>query len=576
MANPSDQTAENEGVPSPGDVLAGKYQVERVIGVGGMGVVVAAMHLILQERVALKFLLPSVMNGETMARFGREARAAAKIKSEHVARVTDVGVLENGAPFMVMEYLEGKDLSATVREKGPLPIRDAVEYVLHACEAVAEAHALGIVHRDLKPANLFLARRAGGSPLVKVLDFGISKVVARGASLPPQDDDPSVTRTRAWLGSPLYMSPEQMRSARDVDTRTDIWSLGLILYELCTGAEPWDAQSFPELCAQIMHGEPPALEKRRPDAPPGLAAVIRRCAEKDPALRYENVGELAMALVEFAPTRARSAAERAVSALEAAGLMKPTGVKRRPLDGTLPEAVMSPLAAARPALPAPPAPPPRAPGGGGGAPPVTGFERTSRMPEPPAAIDRARRDAASSDRPRRASLPPPASAPAAAARGWGTWIAVAVIVISGIGVGAYLARGRSAEAPALTTAEAPPPSPPASATTVAADLSSAPTAAPVVAATATASAAPAASASAPADAGAPKHDAGRADAGARSGAPTASTRGAWPAPPPPPVGLPPVAPPPVDLAPPPPADLVAPKCWANQPDGSRTPVPCAP
>ena len=245
MSEPLEST---EGLPQPGDVLAGKYRVERVLGSGGMGVVVAAMHLTLQERVALKFLLPEgAKKEETVTRFLREARAAAKIKSEHVARVSDVGTLESGAPYLVMEYLDGSDLSALLRRDGPLPPRDAVEYVLQACEALAEAHAVGIVHRDLKPANLFLARHAGGAPRIKVLDFGISKLTARDPSMPP--DDPSMTRTRAWLGSPLYMSPEQMRSARDVDTRTDIWALGVILYELLSGKPPFDGETFPELCA---------------------------------------------------------------------------------------------------------------------------------------------------------------------------------------------------------------------------------------------------------------------------------------------------------------------------------------
>src|SRR5690606_21773595 len=199
-------------VLTPGTVLAGKFCIEQVLGQGGMGVVVAARHLQLDERVALKFLLPEALsNAEAVARFAREARAAVKIKSEHVARVTDVGTLETGSPYMVMEYLRGTDLGDLVHTQGPLPIADAVEYLLQACEAVAEAHALGIVHRVLKPSNLFLTRRADGSPSIKVLDFGISKVTT-GA-----DSQMNMTRTATVMGSPLYMSPEQMASARDVD-----------------------------------------------------------------------------------------------------------------------------------------------------------------------------------------------------------------------------------------------------------------------------------------------------------------------------------------------------------------------
>jgi eukaryotic-like serine/threonine-protein kinase len=203
-----------------GDILAGKYRVERVLGIGGMGVVVAAHHLQLDEKVALKFLLPEALgNSEAVARFAREARAAVKIKSEHVARVIDVGTLPNGAPYMVMEYLDGGDLAAWLQERGPLPIEQAVEFVLQACVAVADAHALGIIHRDLKPANLFCVRRSDGQLSIKVLDFGISKMTPFGGSGPS-----AMTHTSALMGSPLYMSPEQMRSAKDTNPRTDIWA----------------------------------------------------------------------------------------------------------------------------------------------------------------------------------------------------------------------------------------------------------------------------------------------------------------------------------------------------------------
>ena len=206
-----------------GDVLAGKYRVDRVLGVGGMGVVVAATHLQLEERVALKFMLPEAYGDPDLAaRFTREARAAVKLKSEHVARVLDVGTLDTGAPYIVMEYLDGTDLADELHKKGPLPVHEAAEYVLQACDALAEAHALGIVHRDLKPANLFLTRRGDGSPLVKLLDFGISKTSAFN------DAGVAMTKTAAMMGSALYMSPEQMTSPKDVDARADVWALGTI------------------------------------------------------------------------------------------------------------------------------------------------------------------------------------------------------------------------------------------------------------------------------------------------------------------------------------------------------------
>ena len=307
-------SAETEGVPGAraGDVLNGKYRVDRVLGAGGMGVVVAATHLQLDEKVAIKFLLPeAAKQKDVVERFDREAKAAVKIKSEHVARVSDVGKLDNGAPYMVMEFLNGKDLAQMVEDHGALQIPAAVEYVLQACEALAEAHALGIVHRDLKPANLFLSHRADGSPCIKVLDFGISKMVN---SL----SNPGMTKTTAVMGSPLYMSPEQMKSSKDVDHRTDIWSLGAILYELLSGNPPFIADTMPQLCLMILQEPLPPLAHVRRDVPPQLEAVIQRCQAKDPNHRFQNVAELAAALTPFVTGRARLSAERIADVLRAA------------------------------------------------------------------------------------------------------------------------------------------------------------------------------------------------------------------------------------------------------------------
>ncbi|MBM4362537.1 MAG: serine/threonine protein kinase, partial [Deltaproteobacteria bacterium] len=300
-----------------GDVLAEKYRVEKVLGVGGMGVVVAAHHVELDERVAIKFMLPEALaNSEAVARFAREARAAVKIKSEHVARVSDVGKLGNGAPYMVMEYLEGSDLSQWVESRGALPMEQAVDFLLQACEAIAEAHALGIVHRDLKPANLFVARLPGGVQSVKVLDFGISKLT--GLSGPGNQS--SATKTSALMGSPLYMSPEQMQSSKDVDSRGDIWALGVILYELVTGKSPFIADTLPELILKIMSSAPPPLRDLRPDAPDGLEAVLLRCLEKDRGQRYQTVGELAVALLPYGSKRSRASADRISLVMQAAGM----------------------------------------------------------------------------------------------------------------------------------------------------------------------------------------------------------------------------------------------------------------
>jgi serine/threonine protein kinase len=300
-----------------GQVLAGKYQVERVLGVGGMGAVVAAHHLQLDTKVALKFLLPAMLeHPEAVGRFAREARAAVKITSEHVARVFDVGTLESGAPYLVMEFLEGGDLGSRLRQRGPLPIDEAVEFVLQACIAIAEAHSLGIVHRDLKPANLFCVRRTDGSHIVKVLDFGISKATQLSAS----GLGSSMTQTSTVMGSPLYMSPEQMQSTRDVDAQTDIWALGITLYELLAGVTPFTGESYAEIAIRVATAPFSPLRSHRPDAPAGLEAVVASCLEKDTRKRASDVAELAQALAPFGSIRARVAAERIVGILRAAGV----------------------------------------------------------------------------------------------------------------------------------------------------------------------------------------------------------------------------------------------------------------
>jgi serine/threonine-protein kinase len=302
---------------APGDVLAGKYRVDRILGAGGMGVVVAAHHLKLDQRVAIKLLLPEALDDtEATTRFEREARAAAKIKSQHIAKVTDVGTLENGSPYIVMEYLEGEDLASRLERSGGFPIPDAVDIVLQACEVLAEAHALGIVHRDLKPANLFCVSEDGlvggrtspadGNISIKVLDFGISKIADRAGSAANM----SITKTSAVMGSPAYMSPEQMQTPRDVDGRTDIWSLGIILFELLVGKVPFDGETLPEVCVKVATLPVPSVRRFRLDTPPGLEVVVRQCLEKDRDRRFGSVAELARALALFAPERAQASLDR--------------------------------------------------------------------------------------------------------------------------------------------------------------------------------------------------------------------------------------------------------------------------
>jgi len=311
-------TAVSQSEITAGTVLAEKYRVERLIGQGGMGVVVEARHVTLDDRVALKFLLPEyATHPEASERFLREARACVKIKSAHVARVSDVGTLESGAPYMVMEYLEGTDASNIIEQGHRLAISEAIDYVVQAGDAIAEAHSLGIVHRDVKPANMFVTRHTDGTPLVKLLDFGISKVVGDGKL-------DALTRTTATMGSALYMSPEQIKQSRSVDHRTDIYALGVSLYELLTGRQPFVADNFAALCVEIATGTPTPLAELRPDVPPELCAVLEKAYERDLNRRYQSVGEFVVALAPWAPPRSQPIIERIARAAGLVPRFEPT------------------------------------------------------------------------------------------------------------------------------------------------------------------------------------------------------------------------------------------------------------
>ncbi|HEX6272352.1 MAG TPA: serine/threonine-protein kinase, partial [Polyangiaceae bacterium] len=300
--------AEIERFVELGSTLNGKYRLERVLGVGGMGAVVLARHDKLGESVAIKFLLPrAIGQGRHAQRFLREARAASRIRSAHVARVFDVDVRADGTPFIVMEHLAGETLAARIKRAGALDIERTVDDVLEACEAVAEAHSLGIVHRDLKPANLFLARGAGNIELMKVLDFGISKVVT------PDSGDGDSTTGDAFVGSPPYMSPEQLTNPAGVDRRTDIWSLGIIFYNCLTGKAPFKADTVGQVLASILQGRPVSVVELRPEIPSGLSKAIERCMAREREARYPDIVSLARELAVYGTERGR----RALTVIEA-------------------------------------------------------------------------------------------------------------------------------------------------------------------------------------------------------------------------------------------------------------------
>jgi len=326
----------NWSIPRPGDILAGKYVIEGTCGRGGLAVVLSARHRVLDQRVAIKMLLPEwAGDPEVVERFLREGRAATRIRSEHVVRVFDVASFESGAPYLVLEYLEGHDLDEVLALWGPLPVPTAVDWVLQAAEAIAEAHADGIVHRDLKPGNLFLTHRADGSACIKVIDFGLSKLTdphMHGA-------DAKLTRPNDVMGSPHYMAPEQLRATCDADARADLWALGAVLHELIAGQPPFRGDSMLELCATVLTQPAPPLSSIRLGVPPGVEEAVLRCLEKDPAVRFANAAELARAIAPFGTLVAQGSCARIERVLEgrASGVpppdSRPQPAREMPMEG---------------------------------------------------------------------------------------------------------------------------------------------------------------------------------------------------------------------------------------------------
>jgi serine/threonine-protein kinase len=313
-----DDADTNEAPVESGALVADKYRVGSTIATGGMGIIVACTDELLGRPVVLKFLKRRwCKKKEVVERFLREARSAARIRSEHVVRVYDAGKIESGIPYMVMEQLEGEDLESLRRARGPLPIEEAVDMCVQALDAIVEAHEHGIVHRDLKPSNLFLAARRGKAPIIKVLDFGISKIVSE------QEPTVHITRTGSMMGSPGYMSPEQVRNMKHVDRRTDVWSLGVILYELLSGENAFTGQTIGEVFTKIREEDLPPLRKVRADAPAKLEAVLRRCLARKRDDRFESASELRQALLPFAaqPMRASRKWHLPIGALVAIALL---------------------------------------------------------------------------------------------------------------------------------------------------------------------------------------------------------------------------------------------------------------
>lgn len=308
MASPrpllDEEGQQSSGSPvQNGQIINGKYRIERQIGKGGMGIVLAATHLQLEHLVAIKVMRRDlVVDDKALDRLLMEARSAARIRSEHVARVLDVGTLENGSPFIVMEYLEGENLADLLDREGALDVGQAASFLMQCCLALAEVHVAEMVHRDLKPGNLFIARLPDGSPTVKIVDFGISKHIGSAR-------DHAATTSPQVLGSPFYMSPEQMR-AEAVDERSDIWGLGAILFEMLTGRPPFIGDTLPEVYSAVLNDAPPAIDSLRPGMPSGLDDVVQRCLEKDPAQRFCDVADLAEALAPYAGATAAQSVER--------------------------------------------------------------------------------------------------------------------------------------------------------------------------------------------------------------------------------------------------------------------------
>lgn len=299
---PFTRSSENVGTLSCGQVLGERYRVGQVLGTGGMGIVYEARHVGLGSPVAIKVIRPELAeHSEPLSLFKHEARATALLRSEHTVRVFDFGELESGAPFLVMERLEGQDLGELISNSGRLPVDVAVEYAMQACAGLAAAHSVGLIHRDIKPANLFLDQHRADEGVIKVLDFGASKWLWTDPLDAPAAD------VSASVGSPVYQSPEQLANPYEVDQRSDIWSLGAVLFELLTGERAFASPESNQVFSNILYEATPSIREHGTAVAPELEAVVQRCLEKHPVQRFASVDELRLALSPFSSRRAATA-----------------------------------------------------------------------------------------------------------------------------------------------------------------------------------------------------------------------------------------------------------------------------
>lgn len=319
-----DRAVESGGILAPGELVAERYRVGRIIGAGGTGIVYEAQHIGLNRPVALKVIRPDIARDSSVwRRFSREARALGALHNKHVVRILDYGTLDSGLTYLVMDRLEGSDLRRLIQAEGPLPPQRAVDYVIPVCSALADAHRLNIIHRDIKPENIFLSEIRACEPTIKLLDFGVALFL---------DDVAQCTLIAPGMGPPLYLSPEQLQNPSAVDQRTDIWAVGLLLYELLAGRSPLWGLDASQTYLKIVQGPLPRIEQLCPWLPVELGAVVHHCLQVDPTQRPQSADELIIALEPFCSRHAPAAAPPGQSYADSAATREPANASRPTID----------------------------------------------------------------------------------------------------------------------------------------------------------------------------------------------------------------------------------------------------